>query len=106
MRRCIECPALVPNSARAGRCPNCNRNREAARGNSNERGYGAQHQKLRASYQRRMARGEVFTCWRCAEQGKPHPVDPNNWDLGHVDGDKTRYRGPECSSGNRATRAH
>ena len=101
MRRCIECPALVPNSARAGRCPNCNRKREAARGNSNERGYGVQHQKLRASYQRRMTRGEVFTCWRCGL-----PVDPHAWDLGHVDGDKSRYRGPEHPACNRATKAH
>lgn len=50
-----------------------------------------------------MAQGERFTCWRCAEQGKPHLVDPNNYDLGHDDIDRSAYRGPECVAGNRAT---
>jgi hypothetical protein len=50
-----------------------------------------------------MDAGERFTCWRCAEQGRPHDVDPTNWHLGHDDLDRTKYRGPECPAGNQAT---
>lgn len=54
------------------------------------RGYGGSHQAKRAAIQRRMDRGETFNCWRCGL-----PVDPANWDLGHDDHDRTKYRGPE-----------
>ena len=50
-----------------------------------------------------MANGERFICWRCAERGKPHEVDPSAYDLGHDDLDRSVYRGPECVAGNRAT---
>lgn len=74
-------------------------------GKTNDRGYGRQHQLLRDSYKKRMARGEEFTCWRCGL-----PVDPTQpWDLGHDDQDRSVYRGPEhrgrecVAGGNRAT---
>jgi hypothetical protein len=54
------------------------------------RGYGSKHQRLRAQYQRRMDQGERFNCWRCGLQ-----VDPNHWDLGHDDTDRSIIRGPE-----------
>lgn len=50
-----------------------------------------------------MDAGEVFICWRCAERGQPHAVDPTNWHLGHDDLDRSVYRGPECPAGNLAT---
>lgn len=74
-------------------------------GSTTARGYGHQHQKLRAEYKQRMAKGEQFTCWRCGLL-----VDPSMpWDLGHDDHDRSIYRGPEhrgreCPQrGNRAT---
>lgn len=73
-------------------------------GNTTERGYGHRHQKLRRQWRERIDAGEVVICWRCAEAGRPHQIKPGEaFDLGHVDGDRSRYRGPECPAGNRAT---
>jgi hypothetical protein len=60
-----------------------------------ERGYDAKHKRERAKYQRRMDRGETFTCARCDK-----PIDPASWDLGHTD-DRTAWTGPECVPCNR-----
>jgi hypothetical protein len=63
-----------------------------------ERGYGAVHQR-----KRRYLAGFVLTgltvCSRCGERIRPG--EP--WDLGHVDGDRLRYAGPEHRRCNRAT---
>lgn len=68
------------------------------------RGYGANHQKLRKQWQSRIDAGEKVVCWRCKEAGKAHRIKPGDeWDLGHDDDDRGRYRGPECAKGNRAT---
>lgn len=101
MKVCIEpgCPELT----RKSRCTEHERAKDRARGTRQERGYGADHVRLRADYQRRMDAGEVFVCWRCAERGRPHDVDPDDWHLGHDDHDRSIYRGPECTTGNLAT---
>tara|TARA_R100000655_G_scaffold92848_1_gene134068 strand:+ start:18535 stop:18708 length:174 start_codon:yes stop_codon:yes gene_type:complete len=53
-----------------------------------------------------MEAGERVVCWRCRdEHGIEHDVDPESFDLGHDDSDRSLYRGPECVSGNRATAA-
>ena len=93
-RVCLDCPAFTNKT----RCPACERKRDQARGSSTARGYGHDHQRLRAHYQRRMDQGEPFHCWRCGD-----PIDPTFWDLGHVDSDRTKYRGPECITCNRGT---
>jgi len=62
------------------------------------RGYGSRHQKLRDQWAPKVAAG-VVNCARC---GEPIPPDAK-WDLGHVDGDRTRYQGPEHRRCNRAT---
>ncbi len=48
-----------------------------------------------------MAAGRA-TCARCG--GRIEPGQP--WDLGHVDGDRLRYSGPEHAACNRATSLH
>lgn len=70
-------------------------------GNTSRRGYGWTHQRLRNRWAPAVARGEVV-CARCGEL--IWPEEP--WDLGHVDGDKSRYSGPEHRARNRATATH
>src|SRR5689334_20629229 len=54
------------------------------------RGYGYRHQRLRAWWAPRVATG-LAKCWRC---GRIICSD-EPWHLGHADGDKRTYRGPE-----------
>lgn len=96
MKPCLDCKKPTKGS----RCTECKRKREQARGSASQRGYGSTHRNLRANYQRRMDQGETFDCWRCAELGKPHTVDPNDWHLGHSNTDPTATRGPQCSASN------
>lgn len=92
---CIEpgCPTLTTTT----RCPAHERARDKARGTPAARGYDSAHTRLRADYQRRMNRGETFTCWRCGD-----PIDPDHWHLGHTD-DRSGWEGPECVPCNCAT---
>lgn len=89
---CAEpgCPTITDQA----RCP---RHR---RGTRQQRGYGQQHQSLRAAWQERIDTGERVVCWRC----EVTVIEPGDaWDLGHDDADRDRYRGPECLPCNRAT---
>lgn len=62
------------------------------------------HRRERKQWERRMRAGEQVVCWRCEEeQGVIHLVDPDRFDLGHDDHDRSITRGPECQAGNRAT---
>jgi hypothetical protein len=60
------------------------------------RGYGQPHRAVRSELEPIVLAGGV-RCWRCGEYIRPG--EP--WDLGHVDGDKTRYAGPEHRACNR-----
>lgn len=62
------------------------------------RGYGPTHRKARAQVAAIVLAGGV-KCARCGELIRPG--EP--WDLGHVDGDKSRYSGPEHRRCNRST---
>ncbi len=97
-RNCPEpgCPVLVDS----GRCAAHRRSKDAVRGRRQARGYDAAYDALRRSYQARMDAGEVFECWRCAELGKPHRIDPTSWHLGHAIGDPGTIRGPQCPASN------
>ena len=50
------------------------------RGSTTARGYGSEHQKLRATGSRLVASGNAV-CWRC---GRADPA-MDGWDLGHDD---------------------
>ena len=53
---------------------------------------------MRAKYEGLVASG-LAVCWRCGRSiGSLEP-----WDLGHVDGDPSRYAGPEHRACNRST---
>lgn len=65
---------------------------------TNARGYDYRHRQLRERMKPTVEAGGV-DCWRCTE-----PIQPGTpWDVGHDDDDRTRYRGPEHRSCNRAT---
>lgn len=77
-----------------------------SKGNSSQRGYDYRHQVIRERLKPLVLSGNA-TCWRCG-----YPIAPDmNWDLGHDDHDRTKYRGPEHANakdcpagGNRATK--
>jgi hypothetical protein len=65
-----------------------------------DRGYGAEHKRLRRRWEREIALGGVICtrpgCGRLILPGEP-------WDLGHNDQDRAFYNGPEHRQCNRAT---
>lgn len=65
-----------------------------------QRGYGHRHQQLRRWWAPRVATGLV-TCWRCGRL----ILSEDPWDLGHADGARHVYRGPEHHQCNRSTRS-
>jgi hypothetical protein len=65
-----------------------------------QRGYGAQHQRLRRIWAPRVAGGQV-PCARCGMLIAAGEL----WDLGHDDHNRDRYTGPEHARCNRATRS-
>ena len=77
-----------------------------ARPSTTQRGYGHKHQQLRKREERKVKAGLAY-CWRCLSEGKSKeeawiPPD-SDWDLGHDDKDRSRYRGPEHAACNRRT---
>ena len=88
------CPTPgCPNLTAGGPCTGCARERDAARGRRQARGYDRDYDRTRARWQRRLDAGETVMCWRpdCATV-----IDPAHWHLGHDDHDRSIIRGPEC----------
>ena len=92
-----RCGALTRDSS--GRCETCRRANDRRRGTTAERGYGADHGRLREQWAPRVATGTVHChkpdCGQLIQPGEP-------WDLGHDE--QRNYRGPEHRWCNRATR--
>lgn len=79
------------------RCPTHAAVYERQRGTRQQRGYTAEHDRLRRQLAPLVAQGQAI-CARCHQ-----PIDPAEpWDLGHSD-DRTRWTGPEHA--NRCNRA-
>lgn len=96
MKVCLEpgCGSLTKRT----RCRDHERAKDKARGSAAARGYGTEHRAIRAEWVPLVATGHV-KCWRCGDYiaaGAP-------FDLGHDDEDRSKYRGPEHLSCNRAT---
>jgi hypothetical protein len=71
--------------------------------------YGAVHRAARKRFAARMRAGELFYCWRPTCPTPDKPINPNHWDLGHVDPElraQFGHRHPEHPSCNRATVSH
>lgn len=122
-KHCTTCSPKHVDSPRRGRCRGCGekvegrawycagcrakhqrkrtRTKERPRGTMAQRGYGSEHSRLRKRWKEVIAR-EGATCARCGK-----PIVPGMlWDLGHVDGRKDVWSGPEHRSCNRATSRH
>jgi len=68
-------------------------------GGTTAKGYGSHHQRIKEQWRPRVEAG-IVDCWRCGERIPPR----TQWDLGHKDGSRTEYRGPEHRACNRATK--
>lgn len=104
-RVCLEpgCPTITTGT----RCTKHTREKDAARGRRQDRGYDTAYDREHRELQRRMDAGDTFACWRCTELGQPHLVDtrPGHWHLGHDLVDRTILRGPQCPASNLADAA-
>ncbi len=96
---CITCKRLYDVSTASGkRCPPCqaaaDRQRDAQRGTTAQRGYGGQHQRKREQLLAAFEPGQA--CVRCSQ-----PIwQKSDADLGHTD-DRQGYTGLEHSACNR-----
>lgn len=105
---CTGCPACGNgcrelydrDTTSTQRCPACQAHataRRNARPNTTSRGYGAQHQALRAQLLDAFQPGQP--CARCGQ-----PIQSKaDAQLGHLDDDRTQYRGLEHVRCNEAT---
>jgi hypothetical protein len=91
-RTCLGCGGLVRGRSRHPQC-------ERPKAPTATRGYGSAHQRLRAALV--AALDPWQPCPRCGEALGP---DPDRLDLGHVDGDRSRYSGLEHRECNRGRR--
>jgi hypothetical protein len=100
---CIKCPAhpgSCPTLVANGRCPDCERQADQARGRRQQRGYNTDYDRARRHWAEKVARGGV-RCFApiCLMPARPiHPGQP--WDLGHDD--NRNIRGPEHATCNRS----
>lgn len=91
------CLARALTTHNTGRCQDCRRKQEQARGSREQRGYDHRHRQLRDLYKPIVQAGRA-TCWRCGQ-----PITAGSaWDLGHQP-DRSLPAKPEHQRCNRAT---
>lgn len=90
------CPALVDS----GKCDQHKRADDRARGTRQQRGYNAEHDRLRAGWKPKVDRGSVHCHARVCLMPMRLIVPGTPWDLGHTD-DRTAWTGPEHQLCNR-----
>lgn len=98
-RVCPEprCPILTDG----GRCPAHTREADKARGSRQQRGYNAEHDRLRRQWKPKVDAGRVHChAGVCIEPAR-FIVPGTPWDLGHT-ADRTAWTGPEHARCNRA----
>jgi len=91
---------IVPAGGSCARCQGEKIERARRRGTTKARGYGGAHRALRKRLAPLVASGQM-RCARCG--GIILPGTP--FDLGHADGDRTRYHGLEHAACNRGARS-
>ena len=97
-RRCLDCPTIIPAGSYRGRCRDCLRTQDRARGGRTARGYGSSvwrtplgtmtYDAARRAYQRLLDDGALLCACGCEQ-----PIEPSAWHLGHDD-ERTRIVGP------------
>jgi hypothetical protein len=97
LKACIE--QGCPNRTTTTRCTSHQRAHDQARGSRHQRGYDATHVRARAAAI--ATYDPADPCPRCRQ---PLGPDPDVLDLGHVDGDRSRYSGLEHRECNRGRR--
>jgi hypothetical protein len=101
---CIGCPAhegSCPDLTQARRCPRCGTQAELRRGTRQQRGYNAEHDRLRAQWKPKVEAGQVDCHARVCLMPIRRILIGARWDMGHTD-DRTTWTGPEHRRCNRA----
>jgi hypothetical protein len=99
MRVCAQpgCPEVQA----APRCPDHARQAEQARGTRQQRGYTAEHDRLRARWKPKVDRCTVHCHARVCVEPARLILPGQAWDLGHTE-DRTAWTGPEHATCNRS----
>ena len=90
---------IIPSGGSCRRCQAEKVERARRRGSTAARDYGGAHRALRKRLAPLVASGQM-RCARCGGLILPG----TRWDLGHADGDRTRYHGAEHAACNRGAR--
>ena len=103
-RVCLDCPAIIPKSAYKGRCRDCARRVDKARGTRTQRGYGSTilstplgtmtYDQARAVYQSRMDAGLTYRCACGCGQWVGSHLGSSGWHLAHDERDRGVVVGP------------
>jgi hypothetical protein len=99
MRVCTQpgCPELVAT----GRCATCRSQQERQRGTRQQRGYNAEHDRLRARWKPKVDACTVHCHAQVCAMPTRLILPGQSWDLGHTP-DRKSWTGPEHATCNRA----